>query len=107
MKALGMRPFQIIKGVIVETFFLLVLGISAGNILGFVSVAAIAENGIDLSVLAAGAEMWGIPRKLYPEIWIQDVVVAGVVVLFLGVLVSLYPAWKAAKFTPTQAMLKD
>ncbi|WP_299981311.1 FtsX-like permease family protein [Desulfobacula sp.] len=107
MKALGMRPFQIIKGVVTETFFLLVLGILAGNILGFLSVAAIARNGIDLSALAAGAEMWGIPRKLYPEIWAQDVAVAGLVVLVLGLLVSLYPAFKAARFTPTQAMRKN
>jgi ABC-type antimicrobial peptide transport system permease subunit len=107
MKALGMRPLQIIKGVITETVFLLLLGISAGNILGFLSVAAIAKNGIDLSALAAGAQMWGIPRKLYPEIWIQDVSVAGFMVLVLGVLVSVYPAVKAARFTPTQAMMKN
>ena len=107
MKALGMRPFQVIKGVVTETFFLLVLGILAGNILGFLSVAAIARNGIDLSALAAGAEMWGIPRKLYPEIWVQDVVVAGLVVLVLGILVSLYPAFKAARITPTAAMTKN
>ncbi len=106
MKALGMKPFQVIKGVVTETFFLLVLGISAGNLLGFLSVAAIAKNGIDLSALAAGVEMWGIPRILYPEIWIQDVAVAGLVVLVLGLLVSLYPAIKAAGFTPTQAMRK-
>ena len=107
MKALGMRPFQVIKGVVTETFFLLVLGILAGNILGFLSVAAIARNGIDLSALAAGAEMWGIPRKLYPEIWVQDVVVAGFVVLVLGILVSLYPAFKAARITPATAMTKN
>jgi ABC-type lipoprotein release transport system permease subunit len=107
MKALGMRPLQIIKGVITETVFLLLLGISAGNILGFLSVAAIAKKGIDLSALAAGAQMWGIPRKLYPEIWMQDVAVAGFMVLVLGVLVSVYPAVKAARFTPTQAMMKN
>lgn len=107
MKALGMRPFQVIKGVVTETFFLLILGISAGNILGFLSVAAISEKGIDLSALAAGAEMFGIPRKLYPEIWAQDVAAAGLVVLVLGLLVSLYPAFKAARFTPTQAMMKN
>ncbi|MBU8849623.1 MAG: ABC transporter permease [Desulfobacterales bacterium] len=107
MKALGMKPFQVIKGVVTETFFLLILGILAGNILGFLSVAAIAKNGIDLSALAAGVEMWGIPRKLYPEIWMQDVAAAGLVVLVLGLLVSLYPAVKAARFTPTQAMMKN
>lgn len=107
MKALGMRPVQIIIGVITESFFLLVLGISLGIGFGFLSVAAIARNGIDLSALAAGAQMWGIPRKLYPEIWAQDVVVAGLVVLVLGIFVSLYPAVKAARFTPTQAMTKN
>jgi len=85
----------------------LVLGILVGNILGFLSVAAIAKNGIDLSSLAAGTQMWGIPRILYPEIWVQDVVVAGLVVLLLGILVSLYPAFKAARVTPTTAMTKN
>ncbi len=107
MKALGMRPLQVIRGVVTETFFLLILGILIGNILGFLSVAAIAKNGIDLSALAAGAEMWGIPRILYPEIWLQDVAVAGFVVLVLGVLVSLYPAFKAARVTPITAMTKN
>jgi ABC-type lipoprotein release transport system permease subunit len=107
MKALGMRPFQVIIGVITESFFLLVLGISLGTGFGFLSVAAIARNGIDLSALTAGAEMWGIPRKLYPEIWAQDVIVAVLVVLVLGIFVSLYPAIKAARFTPTQAMTKN
>lgn len=107
MKALGARPLQIIKGVLIETIFLLVLGISAGTGIGFLSVAAISKTGIDLSALAAGAEMWGIPRVLYPQIWMVDVVMAVVVVLVLGVLVSLYPAMKAARFTATQAMMKN
>lgn len=107
MKALGMRPIQIIIGVITESIFLLILGIAVGMGFGFLSVAAIARNGIDLSALAAGAEMWGIPRKLYPEIWAQDVFVAVFVVLVLGILVSLYPAVKAARFTLTEAMTKN
>ena len=106
MKALGMRPFQIVKGVITETVFLLLLGISAGTGFGLISVAAIARKGIDLSALSAGAQMWGMPRTLYPEVWAQDVMAAGLVVLVLGILVSLYPAVKAARFTPTQAMMK-
>ncbi len=107
MKALGMRPLQIIKGVLTETVFLLLLGISIGTGMGLISVAAIARKGIDLSALAAGAEMWGMPRTLYPEVWCQDVMAAVLVVLVLGILVSLYPAVKAARFTPTQAMTKN
>ncbi len=105
-KALGMKPGQIIFGVLTESFFLLLIGIAAGNLAGFLSVAVIAEKGIDLSALAAGAEMWSMPKILYPEIWVQDVVVAGLVVFGLGLAVTLYPAVKAARFTPVEAMRK-
>ncbi len=104
MKAFGMKPVQIVKSVLTESFLLLLIGITAGIIFGFVSVALLAEKGIDLSALAAGAEMWGMPRVLYPEIWLKDVVIASCIVLFLGLIVSIYPAVKAARFTPVEAM---
>lgn len=107
MKAFGMRPAQIVQSVLTESFLLLLIGIIAGIVFGFLSVALIAENGIDLSALAAGAEMWGMPRILYPEIWFKDVMVAACTVLLLGLIVSIYPAVKAAKFTPVQAMSQN
>ena len=103
-KALGMKPWWIIKEVLTESFFLLVIGIAIGNILGFLSVFALSENGIDLSSLAAGAEFAGISRVIYPAILSRDVVLANLVVFVLGLLVSIYPAVKAAKFTPVEAL---
>lgn len=107
MKALGMRPFQIIWGVLTESFFLLLIGILLGNLAGILSVALLSDVGINLSALAAGVEMWGMPRILYPELWWQDVGVACLVVFGLGLAVSLYPAAKAAGFTPVEAMTKQ
>ncbi|MBW1899143.1 MAG: ABC transporter permease [Deltaproteobacteria bacterium] len=106
LKALGMKPLWIVRGVITESLFLLILGIVAGNITGIISVMLIDRIGIDLSALAAGVEMWGMPRILYPELWTVDVVVANLVVLLLGLLVSIYPAVKAARFTPVEALVK-
>ena len=103
-KALGMKPWWIIKEVLTESFFLLIIGIAIGNILGFLSVFALSENGIDLSSLAAGAEFAGISRVIYPAILSRDVVLANLVVFVLGLLVSIYPAVKAAKFTPVEAL---
>ena len=107
MKAFGMRPMQIVKSVLTESFFLLMIGITVGIVFGFLSVALLAEHGIDLSKLAAGAEMWGMPRVLYPAIWPKDVAVASFVVLLLGLIVSIYPAVKAARFTPVEAMMHN
>ena len=73
LKALGMKPWWIVKGVLIESFCLLVLGMAIGNAAGFVSVLAISRTGIDLSALAAGMEYWGMSRVIYPSILGQDV----------------------------------
>jgi ABC-type lipoprotein release transport system permease subunit len=104
LKALGMKPWWIIKEVLTESFLLLVMGMSIGNLLGFLSVLALSGRGIDLSTLAAGAEFAGISRMLFPVVYSKDVFSANLVVFVLGLLVSLYPAAKAAKFTPIQAL---
>ncbi|NOY69725.1 MAG: ABC transporter permease [Deltaproteobacteria bacterium] len=106
LKALGMKPVSIIRGVITESFFLLVSGIIIGNIAGIITVFLINRTGIDLSALAAGVEMWGMPRVIHPELWIIDVITANLVVLVLGLVVSIYPAAKAARFTPIEALEK-
>jgi ABC-type lipoprotein release transport system permease subunit len=103
-KALGMKPRWIIQEVIIESFFLLILGMVIGNALGFLSVFALSGTGIDLSALAAGTEYWGMSRVIYPAILGQDVIMANLVVFFLGLVVSLYPAVKAARFTPVEAL---
>ena len=104
MKALGMKPWWILREVLVESFLLLVCGLIAGNLLGFLSIFALSGSGIDLSALAAGAEYAGMARIIYPAVALKDVLVANLTVLLLGLLVSLYPAIKASRFTPVQAL---
>jgi ABC-type lipoprotein release transport system permease subunit len=104
LKALGMKPWWIIRGVLSESFFLLLLGSVIGNTLAFCSVVALSRTGIDLSSLAAGLEFAGMARVIYPELQARDVITANLVVFVLGLLVSIYPAVKAARFTPVEAM---
>ena len=104
MKALVMKPWWILREVLVESFLLLVCGLIAGNLLGFLSIFALSGSGIDLSALAAGAEYAGMARIIYPSVAFKDVLVANLTVLLLGLLVSLYPAIKASRFTPVQAL---
>jgi ABC-type lipoprotein release transport system permease subunit len=46
------------------------------------------------------------PRVIYPVVAGNNVVAADLVVLVLGLVVSLYPAVKAARFTPIEALHK-
>jgi ABC-type lipoprotein release transport system permease subunit len=105
LKALGMKPWWIIKEVLTETCFLLLIGMAIGDILGVLSVSALSGSGIDLSSLAAGMEYFGISRVIYPVIHGRDLSMANLVVFVLGLLVSVYPALKAARFTPVKAMV--
>jgi len=104
LKALGMKPWWIVRQVLTESFYLLVLGMIVGTGLGVLSILALSGTGIDLSAVAAGAEFAGMSRVIYPVIQGKDVVSANLVVFILGIIVSLYPAIKAARFTPVEAM---
>jgi len=104
LKALGMKPRQIAGTVLAESAVVIVLGMVLGNLFGFLSVYAVSKTGIDLSALAAGAERWALPRVIIPTIRFRDVWMADLVVIVLGLLVSLYPAMKAARTTPKDAM---
>ena len=104
LKALGMKPWRILKTVILESFLLLLVGSALGNLIGYLSIFALSNEGIDLSSLAEGAEYAGMSRVIYPAIHSQDIIVANLIVFVLGLFVCLYPAVKAAKVTPVEAL---
>jgi ABC-type lipoprotein release transport system permease subunit len=106
LKALGMKPGWILREVLTESFLLLVSGLVIGNVLAFACIYALSGNGIDLSALAAGAEYAGMTRVIFPAIELRDIMMSNLIVLFLGLLVSAYPAIKAARFTPVEALAR-
>ncbi len=94
MLALGMRPSSILGQIIIESMLLLVIGLMLGNVLAWVSIDAL-EGGIDVSIVAEGMEMMGAASVLYPQLRMEDVVLANGVVLILGFFASLSTAWRA------------
>ena len=105
MLALGMRPSSILGQIVVESVFLLIIGLAIGNALAFATMIAL-RDGIDISSVAEGMEMFGAASILYPEMERNDIVLANVVVLTLGFLASLSPAWRASRYDPIEAITK-
>jgi ABC-type lipoprotein release transport system permease subunit len=105
MLALGMRPSSILGQIIVESILLLILGLAIGNALAYATIIPL-RDGIDISIFADGMEMFGAASVLYPEMDVNDVILANVVVLTLGFLASLSPAWRASRYDPIEAITK-
>ncbi len=51
--------------------------------------------------------MFGASAVLYPALKTNDMVLANVVVIVLGVLTSLLPAWRASRYRPVEAIAKS
>ncbi|MCJ7591310.1 MAG: FtsX-like permease family protein [Woeseiaceae bacterium] len=105
MLALGMKPGSILGQIIIESMLLLTLGLAAGNFLAWATIVPL-QDGIDISVVADGLEMWGVSSMLYPKLYASDMFLATGVVLLLGFLASLSPAWRASRYVPVEAITK-
>ena len=105
MLALGMKPSGILGQIVIESMMLLVIGLSLGNLLAWATIKPL-ESGIDISVVAEGMAMMGAASVLYPQLRLEDVILANTVVLILGFFASLSPAWRASRFQPIEAITK-
>ena len=104
-QALGMPPRFILGQVLVESLILLALALVLGNVAAWASVVSL-KGGIDLSMFAEGLQLVGISPVIFPTLASGDVLVANVVVVVLGVLASLYPAWRASRYVPVEALTR-
>ncbi|MGA9628385.1 MAG: ABC transporter permease [Bryobacteraceae bacterium] len=105
MMALGTKPRQVVRLVVQEAGVLAVLGAALGALLGSASTLVFAYTGIDLSGYAAGASALGITTTvMHPELMAGNLVFSGLSVMAVVVLVSFYPAIKAAGLKPVEAI---
>ena len=106
MQALGMRPGLIMLQILTESLMLLALGLVIGNLSAWLSIKPL-ESGIDISSVAEGMEMMAMGTTLHPALDYRDMVLSTVVVIGLGLLASLLPAWRAARLDPIRALAKN
>ncbi len=103
LQALGMRPRGILVEVLLESAIIMGIGVLAGTALGGGMVLAF-HGGIHLGGLSAGSEWFGGGRTLYPRVSQGELIWPALFVWVMGTLVTLYPAWRAARGLPTDVM---
>ncbi|MDH3389465.1 MAG: FtsX-like permease family protein, partial [Gammaproteobacteria bacterium] len=103
IQALGMRPTMIVVQILLESMLLLSIGLVIGNLLAVITIKPL-ESGLDISVVAEGMAMMGASSMLYPSLTLHDMLLANAVVIVLGLLTSILPAWRAARLDPVRAL---
>ena len=105
IQALGMPPGNILYMVLIESLIMLLIGLLAGNLLSWLTILPI-QDGIDISAVADGLEWAGMGSTLLPSVNFSDVLLANAIVLVLGVAASLFPAWRASRKVPVEAITR-
>lgn len=103
LQALGMRPRLVLLEVALESTLLIGIGVGLGIVLAVISVQAF-PDGIDLGFLGRGAELVGAGRVLYPHVNMGDFLLYSAIVWVAGVIATLWPARRASKVSPVEAM---
>jgi putative ABC transport system permease protein len=105
LMAVGMSKIRIFTMIILESVLLCMTGAAVGMIFGAIVIEIFNKKGIDLSSFAQkGMEAWGFNAVMYPTLsWTYYLLVALLVVI-TGLAASAYPAWKALKLNPADAL---
>ncbi len=101
--ALGMKPPRLIASLMAESFILTLAGVAVGVGLAELGVFAFAD-GLDLSAWADGLTAYGIPPKLVPILRAEDLQTPVLIAILTAILASLWPALRASRIRPAEAI---
>lgn len=105
MMALGAPPAAIQRMVVYETLALMLLASFIGYGVGVLLVAYFGRQGIDLSGFFRGySAIPGLTGIVHPKLVLSHIGPPGLVLFVASVLVSLYPAARAARLDPVRAI---
>ena len=105
MMALGTRPARIVNLVMLESLLLGLIGTVLGVIVGVAANRLVSIHGFDLSDWATAMELVSsLHPVVYPYTDIYSVSLCATAAFFTTLVVSIYPALKAARLRPVEAM---
>lgn len=104
LMALGMKRTKVFLMIMLETIYLSTVGGPVGLLIGYATIAYLGKTGIDLTDYSEGLEAIGYDSVLYPLLQPMDYVQIVIGVITTAFLASIYPAWKAIKLKPIEAL---
>jgi len=104
MKSIGTRPSRVFFIVMYEAMSLGLLGLVLGMLVSVPVVLVLGHTGMDFSFALESMRKWGTGNIIYPVLATRDIVSAAFIVFFTTFVAALYPALKAARIKPLDAL---
>ncbi len=104
MKSIGTRPSWIGGMVMFEAVNLGLVGLAAGMAAAILVISLLGITGIDFGFYAESMRMWGTGTVIYPSLKTMDFVASALIVFMNTVIAAIYPALKAARIKPLDAL---
>jgi len=104
LMAVGMSKRRIFWMIILETVFLSLTGAAIGMVFSAWLVHTVGSSGINLSMFAQGLESFGVSSIIYPSLEPRFYGTLALMVIVAAMLSALYPAIKALRLNPVEAI---
>lgn len=104
LTAIGMNKRRVFSMIMLESLFLSLTGGVAGMIFGWISVLLSAKKGINFVQYAEGMEAFGYSAHIFPEISLSFFILITMLIIITGIASSVYPALKALRLDPAEAI---
>ncbi len=104
LMAIGMKNRRLFAMVLLEAFFLGAGGTLIGVVLSYLFYLPLAKTGLDLSAFSEGLSAFGTGTIIYPVLTLAGMLNALLVVPVVAVLGAIYPAVKAVRLEPIEAI---
>jgi len=104
LMAIGMNRKRVFMMIMLETIFLTAVGAVTGIIAGWAITASLGRTGIHLAGWQEGFEAIGFAATVYPVVTPQFIIFTSIMVIVTAILSSIWPARKALKLIPVEAL---
>ena len=104
MMALGTKPSRIALTIFTECALMTGVGIIIGNLIGGIIAYLNTRYPLDFSSEAEFFEEWGIDPRIYSVLTVENFFICSGIILVLALIMSIWPALKAARYKPAEAL---
>ena len=103
LMSIGMNRYKIFMMISFETIFLSLIALPFGLITSFLIVEYYSVVGIDLSIVEAGLENFGVGTRLYFKVPDEEYFYVSLMVFVISIFSSVFPSIRALKINPVEA----